>query len=49
MRLSGLRPRNHAGKISLVSVDLPWRGGTEMISRVISPRSTASSAPAIRA
>ena len=47
MRLSGLRPRNQAGKTSDVIVLLPCRGGIEMIRRVISPRSTFSRASAM--
>jgi hypothetical protein len=47
-RMIGFGPRYQAGKNSLASIDLPWRGGIVIIRRVISPRSTASSFLAIK-
>lgn len=46
-RFSGLRSINHAGKWIVDNSDFPCLGGLNIISRFISPRSTASSFRAI--
>src|ERR1043165_1387426 len=47
--LPEFRPMNQAGKRLDASSDLPCRGGIRIISRLISPRSSASSFSAINA